>query len=92
MVIVAHDQVWARMAVDGVIDFFQRQEPAPPPAALPVTTFNDTATFHFNGQTIQAFHVNPAHTDGDSVLYFKEVDVIHTDDIALLSLLSEDNR
>ena len=81
VVIVAHDQVRERMRVDNVVEFLQRQIPASPPAALPVITFNDTATFHFNGQTIQAFHVQPAHTDGDSVIHFKEADVIHAGDV-----------
>lgn len=81
VVIVAHDQVRERMKVDNVVEFLQRQIPAAPPVALPVITFNDQVTFHFNGQTIQAFHVDAAHTDGDTVLYFQEADVIHAGDI-----------
>ncbi|MEO0377027.1 MAG: MBL fold metallo-hydrolase, partial [Cyanobacteria bacterium P01_A01_bin.17] len=57
----------------------QRQVPASPAATLPV--FNDATTFHLNGQTIHAFHIEPAHTDSDSVLHFKEVDVIYTGDV-----------
>ena len=44
-------------------------------------TFNDTTTFHLNGQTIHAFHVETAHTDGDTVIHFRQADVIHTGDI-----------
>ncbi|MEM8720122.1 MAG: MBL fold metallo-hydrolase [Cyanobacteria bacterium P01_G01_bin.39] len=81
VVIVAHDQVYTRMSTDQFIEAFGRDVPASPPAALPKITFNDTATFHLNGQTILGFHVKSAHTDGDTVIHFPDVDVIHTGDI-----------
>lgn len=81
VVIVAHDEVYTRMSTEQFIEAFQQTVPASPPAALPVITFNDTATFHLNGQTIHAFHVEPAHTDGDTVIHFREADVIHAGDI-----------
>ena len=80
VVIVAHDEVYTRMSTDQFIDAFQREVPASPPAALPVITFNDEATFHLNGDTINAIHVDPAHTDGDSIIHFVESDVIHAGD------------
>ena len=49
-------------------------------AGIPVVTFNETITFHVNGQSVHAFHINNAHTDGDVVIHFKEADVIHTGD------------
>ncbi|PIP79713.1 MAG: NADPH-quinone reductase [Gammaproteobacteria bacterium CG22_combo_CG10-13_8_21_14_all_40_8] len=49
-------------------------------AALPVFTFNDGMTFHINNQDAQVFHVAHAHTDGDSVIYFKQANIIHTGD------------
>ena len=55
--------------------------PPASPVALPVITFNDTVTFHLNGQSIHAFHVNSAHTDGDAVLHFRDANVIHTGDV-----------
>ena len=51
------------------------------PAALPVVTFSDTVTFHLNGEEIHAFHVPPAHTDGDSIVHFRKANVIHMGDI-----------
>ena len=81
VVIVAHDQVYTRMSTDQFIEAFQRPIPASPEAALPVITFSDTATFHLNGQTIHAFHVDTAHTDGDTVIHFPDADVIHAGDI-----------
>jgi glyoxylase-like metal-dependent hydrolase (beta-lactamase superfamily II) len=34
-----------------------------------------------NGDEIHAFHVPPAHTDGDSVVHFRKADVIHAGDL-----------
>ncbi|PCJ84330.1 MAG: hypothetical protein COA54_13840 [Thiotrichaceae bacterium] len=38
-------------------------------------------SFHWNDDTIQVMHVAPAHTDGDSVIYFQQANVIHAGDI-----------
>ncbi|MGB3294382.1 MAG: MBL fold metallo-hydrolase [Phormidesmis sp.] len=80
VVIVAQDEVYTRLSTEQFIEAFQREVPPSPPAALPVITFNDTATFHLNGQTMHAFHVDAAHTDGDTVIHFVEADVIHAGD------------
>lgn len=55
--------------------------PQPPAAARPVITFNDTMSFHLNGEQVQAFLVPPAHTDGDVFVYFPESDVLHLGDV-----------
>ena len=34
-----------------------------------------------NGETVQAFHVKNAHTDGDVIIHFKESNVFHTGDV-----------
>jgi glyoxylase-like metal-dependent hydrolase (beta-lactamase superfamily II) len=79
--IVAHDDVRTRMSVDQFVEIFEREVPASSPAALPVVTFNDTVTFHLNGDVIHVFHVPPGHTDGDSIVHFREADVLHTGDV-----------
>ena len=79
--IVAHDNVRVRMSVEQFREAFGQKVPAAPKAALPVVTFNDTVTFHLNDQEIHAFHVAPAHTDGDTVIHFRTADVIHTGDV-----------
>ena len=86
VVIVAHDEVYTRMSTDQFVEAFQREVPASPPAALPKITYNDTLTFHLNGQTINGFHVKPAHTDGDTVIHFPDADVIHTGDVYFNSM------
>ncbi len=79
--IVAHDNVRKTMSVDQMLKAFNMKVPASAKAALPVITFNDTATFHMNGETIHVRHLAPAHTDGDSFVHFKTANVIHTGDI-----------
>src|SRR6185295_8325984 len=72
-VIVSHENMRTRMAA-------QRNNP-PPPAALPVLTYSDSITLHVNGEEIQIFHPDPAHTDGDSIVYFKRANVMHVGDV-----------
>ncbi len=79
--IVAHDNVRERMSVERFHAFFDSTVPASPPLALPVVTFTDAVTFHLNGDEIHAFHVPPAHTDGDAVIHFREANVIHAGDV-----------
>lgn len=77
--IVAHENVRKRMNPRAFRDLMGRSEQAPP-AALPVITFTDAVTFHWNGDDIRAFHVEHAHTDGDAIIHFPENDVLHMGD------------
>ena len=47
---------------------------------LPVITFNEEVMIHVNGNDILATHVHNAHTDGDSMIYFPQSNVLHTGD------------
>ncbi len=53
---------------------------ASPPAALPVITFPDRVTLHFNGEEIRVIHLPAGHTDGDSVVWFVGSNVVHMGD------------
>jgi len=55
--------------------------PQPVESARPVMTFGETATLRLNGEEVRVFHVPPAHTDGDSFVYFVDSDVLHTGDV-----------
>ncbi len=79
--IVAHDNVRARLSTTQVLKAFNREFPPSPKDALPVITFADSMTLHFNGDEIRVIHVAPAHTDGDSVIHFVAADVVHTGDL-----------
>lgn len=56
-------------------------QPPYPPAGLPTITFDDHMQFHFNGQTIELMHFGPAHTTGDSAVYFRDANVLHMGDV-----------
>lgn len=77
--IVAHDRVRTRLSVDQFMEAFGRV-PASPPEALPVITFGQDVTFHLNGHDVHVFHVESAHTDGDSIVHFRGANVIHMGD------------
>ena len=47
---------------------------------LPEVTFSEDITFYDDNETIMAFHVHNAHTDGDAMVYFVNNDVIHMGD------------
>lgn len=79
--IVAHANTRKRMTTEQFIDYFQRKQPPAPEVALPVVTFSDAVTLHLNGDEIYAFHVDPAHTDGDAVVFFRKANVVHMGDI-----------
>jgi len=56
------------------------KDPKTAATALPVITFTQNATVYFNGEEISATHYGPAHTNGDSVIRFKQANVIHMGD------------
>ncbi len=69
--IFAHENVRVRLASDSKTA----------PQALPTVTYADGVKFHFNQETIHVFHLAAAHTDGDSVVWFEQPDVLHTGDL-----------
>ena len=80
-VIVAHANVRRRMSVTQFRTIvFNDTVLASPAPALPVVTFSDSLSFHMNGQEMRVFHVAPAHTDGDVIVYFPDVNAIHMGD------------
>ncbi len=48
--------------------------------ALPIITFEHDVTVHLNGEDIRALHFPAGHTDGDSVIYFPQSNVVHMGD------------
>ncbi len=81
VLIVAHDNVRVRMSSEQFMAAFNEKVPPAAKAALPVVTFGDAVTFHMNGDEIHAFHVAPAHTDGDAAIHFRKADVLHAGDL-----------
>ncbi|GGC96999.1 MBL fold metallo-hydrolase [Aquisalinus flavus] len=69
--IVAHANVRVRLA--------SGEEPRPD-EALPVITHEDGMTFFWNDNEIQIHYVPNAHTDGDSMVFIPNLNIIHTGD------------
>ena len=79
-ILIAHDNVRKRMSTEQFNALFNNRTPASPAGALPIITFSDSTSFYVNGETVVAFHVAPAHTDGDVVIHFTNADVVHMGD------------
>lgn len=77
--IVSHDNIRKRLADTGW-QTMDGKRPAQP-GELPTLTFSDAMTFHLNGRMAFVFHVPAAHTDGDSMIHFPGINVIHTGDV-----------
>lgn len=53
-----------------------------PAAAWPTTTyFNDSKELFFNDEALQILHLPAAHSDGDSIVFFRRSDVVSTGDV-----------
>jgi glyoxylase-like metal-dependent hydrolase (beta-lactamase superfamily II) len=79
--IIAHENVLLRMA-----DVPEGQ-PVPDSDLLPTTTYNDgQKEVFFNEEPVVARFEEAAHTDGDSVVYFRRSDVIAAGDIFDMTL------
>jgi cyclase len=69
--IVAHENVLARMTAENRAA-----------TELPLNTFfEEGRDFSFNGEAVFLYHVPPAHTDGDIVVYFRGSDVLVAGDL-----------
>jgi cyclase len=57
-------------------------QPKIPEAAWPNDEyFLPTKDFFFNGEAVVVYHVPAAHTDGDSIVFFRKSDVLSTGDV-----------
>ncbi|HYO13670.1 MAG TPA: MBL fold metallo-hydrolase [Thermoanaerobaculia bacterium] len=76
--IIAHHNVRKRLMTEQTV--FGTKYPPAPEGALPVLTFGDAVSIHFNGEEIKAVHFPHGHTDGDSVIFFTGSGVVHMGD------------
>lgn len=78
--IIAHDNVRKRLT--GELKPATGNQNAQPMAAegLPVVTYAQSVSVHFNGEEIRVTHFPKGHTDGDSVMYFTKSNVAHLGD------------
>jgi glyoxylase-like metal-dependent hydrolase (beta-lactamase superfamily II) len=75
--IIAHENVLKRLSMDPPAG----QQPVPFGNWPTETFFNNKREFLFNGEAVQIIHQPDAHTDGDSVVFFRKSDVVSTGDL-----------
>jgi cyclase len=71
--VIAHENVLVRMS---------GQDTPPPFAAWPTDTlFVPQKDLYFNDEAVEILHQPAAHTDGDSLVFFRRSDVVSTGDV-----------
>jgi glyoxylase-like metal-dependent hydrolase (beta-lactamase superfamily II) len=80
-VIIAQDNVRKRLGSARVNPANNEPIPARAREALPVITFADTATLHFNDDDLEFTHLPNAHTETDIVVRFRKANVLHMGDL-----------
>jgi glyoxylase-like metal-dependent hydrolase (beta-lactamase superfamily II) len=81
--IIAQDNVRKRLAEGGKagnLSSVQFDAAPQPREALPILTFDHDMTVHLNGEDIRALHFPSGHTDGDSIIFFPQSNVVHMGD------------
>lgn len=74
--IVAHENVRARLSAGGTIKAFGVEVSPADRSALPAITYSDAMTMHWNDFKLELSHAEPAHTDGDTVVYLSRGDAL----------------
>mgnify|MGYP001828630458 CR=1 FL=1 len=80
-VVMAHENIYQRMSTRQEMKARGRVVEPSPAAALPVVTYEDSIAVRFNEDVIQVQHFPSGHTDGDSVMFFSEQNVVHVGDL-----------
>lgn len=81
--IIAHSNSRRQMQVSTKVSYvgFHYVQPPLPAEGLPVITFDNSMTLHFNGQQIDVQYFGPAHTTGDAAVFFRGDNVVHVGDL-----------
>lgn len=79
--ILAHENIYQRMSTRQEMSALGSVVEPSPASALPVVTYVDSIALRFNGDVIQVQHFPSGHTDGDSVMFFTEENVVHVGDL-----------
>jgi glyoxylase-like metal-dependent hydrolase (beta-lactamase superfamily II) len=83
--IVAHANARAMLVHDNKINVVRTilDQPAFPPPALPVITFEDRIELYFGSERLELVHASPAHTASDVAVILRTSNVVHTGDVFL---------
>jgi glyoxylase-like metal-dependent hydrolase (beta-lactamase superfamily II) len=80
-VIIAQENVRKRLGTPQVNPSTNQPIAARAREALPVVTFADTATLHFNDDDLQFKHLPNAHTETDIFIRFHRANIVHMGDM-----------
>ena len=80
-IVIAQDNVRARLAQVQRKPMGGEQPQPIPETGLPMLTFRRAITLHVDGQSVHVMHLPPGHTDGDSVVIFKQADIVSMGDL-----------
>lgn len=81
--IIAQDNVRKRLESGGAAgngSSIHVEAKPQPHDALPIVTFDHDVTVHLNGEDIRALYFPAGHTDGDSIIFFPQSNVVHMGD------------
>lgn len=79
--VMAHENVLNRMSAPA-----GKQSPTPVDAWPTDTYFPEEKDFFFNGEAVMLYHDKTAHTDGDSIIFFRRSDVVVAGDIFVTTM------
>lgn len=79
--IIAHNNVRSRLLTDQEVKLFNMKSAAYPPHALPEVTYQTALNMYINNEEVNIVHYAGGHTDGDSIVYFKKANILHTGDL-----------
>lgn len=80
-IIISHDNARKRLSSDQFYGFINQTVPAFSEKALPIITYSENMTIYRNNEKIVITHLDNGHTDGDSIVFFTNNNVIHTGDV-----------
>ena len=79
--ILAHHNVHSRMQQGGNIAAFGREVAPATANELPVITYDNGIKFHWSNDILDVQHFPKGHTDGDSIVFFENANVVIMGDI-----------
>lgn len=78
--IVAHDNVRTRLLTRQEVKLFGMVSEPYSDHAVPSMTYDKRMSLYVNGEHIDVVHFPHGHTDGDSVVFFKNANIVHMGD------------
>jgi cyclase len=79
--IIAHRNTRLRLSTPQEIAAYHMHLDPSPTGALPQQTFDDKQTLYYNNDELSLAYIQPAHTDTDICVFFKNANVLHAGDI-----------